>query len=482
MRKKTALLLSAALLAGMVVGNGNGLGKVHAAGTTPSVTSFATKEELKTRFDCDGENDTVGRLCFGKNAYGETQTWYIVGTDSGVAGKNIVLFAAEPILGKSETDGTTIEGQVFKAVTANQRPYEAEWNCQYSGNSTPSQVNRNHYGGSDLRAKLQEIAKSESYFTKAEQSLMNATPVETLDTLNDVTYTTTDKLYALSIWDVKECPAIYYEYGKKVNEFTEKDKIYAGSENNIVIASNLYSGTISLECYWLRSPASAMYYDSSGYGAAKRQTYYLVATVTNRRNETIGTNACSYTRVVKPAANLNLTNVLFASAAKAASQEPVSGVIASETPMALRLNETAYGKTIGTVGYDETQGLIVAQKNTGATGPVSLVVQGNDGTEDWYYSVIVDGSAVVTREQIQKALNLSTVTFADCRIWLETTEDNVSYATALAAELMPAEQVTKTPVTAVDLTGVKPVGGTMLAANAGCTTPGIAGDFLYDGE
>lgn len=477
MRKKTALLLSAALLAGMVAGNGNGLGTVHAAGTTPSVTTFATQAELKTRFDCDGENDTVGRLCFGKNTAGEPQVWYIVGTDSGVSGDNIVLFAASPILGTSKSDGTTITGQQFKAVTEGTLTYEAGWDCQYSG-SFPSQVNRNHYGGSDLRAKLQEIAKSESYFTKAEQSLMNATPVETLDTLNDVTYTTTDKLYALSIWDVKECPAIYYEYGKKVNEFTEKDKIYAGSENNIVIASNLYSGTISLECYWLRSPASAMYYDSSGYGAAKRQTYYLVATVTNRRNETIGTNACSYTRVVKPAANLNLTNVLFASAAKAASQEPVSGVIASETPMALRLKETASGKNIGTVGYDEKQGLIVAKKGASARETVSLVVQGNDGTKDWYYSVTVDGSAVVTKEQIKAALSISEVNFADCKIWLETTKDNVAYATDLATELPQAEQVTKTPVTAVDLTGVKPVGGMELAAKAVCTTSGIVAESL----
>ncbi len=477
MRKKTALLLSAALLAGMVAGNGNGLGTVHAAGSTPSVTTFATKEELKTRFDCDGENDTVGRLCFGKNTAGEPQVWYIVGTDSGVSGDNIVLFAASPILGTSKSDGTTITGQQFKAVTEGTLAYEAGWDCQYSGNF-PSQVNRNHYGGSDLRAKLQEIAKSESYFTKAEQSLMNATPVETLDTLNDVTYTTTDKLYALSIWDVKECPAIYYEYGKKVNEFTEKDKIYAGSENNIVIASNLYSGTISLECYWLRSPASEMYYDSSGYGAAKRQTYYLVATVTNRRNETIGTNACSYTRVVKPAANLNLTNVLFASAAKAASQEPVSGVIAGETPMALRLKETASGKNIGTVGYDEKQGLIVAKKGASARETVSLVVQGNDGTNDWYYSVTVDGSAVVTKEQIKAALSISEVNFADCKIWLETTKDNVAYATDLATELPQTEQITKTSVTAVDLTGVKPVGGMELAAKAVCTTLGIVAESL----
>lgn len=475
MRKKTALLLSAALLAGMVTGNGNGIGTVHAAGTTPSVTTFATKEELKTRFDCDGVDDTVGILRFGKNAYGGSQTWYIVGTDSDVTGDNIVLFAAEPIFGTSESDGTTIGGQRFSDDRGD-TPYDymTEWGCQYPDNQPPKQVYSNHYGGSELRAKLQEIAKSESYFTKAEQSLMNATPVQTLDTLNNnVIYTTTDKLYALSIWDVNACPAIYYEYGKVVNEFTEPEKIYAGSRNDIVISTKKYSGTTPVNSYWLRSPVTNVYRRD---WVTDRQTYYYVALVTN--NQLINTYICSVKRVVKPAANLNLTNVLFASAAEAASQEPVSGVIASETPMALRLNEKAYGKTIGTVEYDENQELIVAQKDKDATGTVSLVVQGNDGTSDWYYSVIVDGSAVVTKAQIQKALNLSTVTFADCRIWLETTEDNVAYATELATDLPQEEQVTKTPVTAVELTGVEPVGGMELAAKAVCPTSGIVAESL----
>lgn len=467
MRKKTALLLSAALLAGMVTGNGNGLGTVHAAGTTPSVTTFATKEELKTEFKCDGMSDgvedTVGRLSFGKNMDGKPQTWYIVGTDSGVTGENIVLFAAEPIFGKSTSDGSTEVGQVFKTPTDDQRPYEAGWNCQYSG-SLPSQVNRNHYGGSDLRAKLQEIAESEKYFTEAEQSLMNATRVETFDTLNNVTYFTTDRLYALSIKDVKKC-----YIGEKLQENGITDKIYAGSNNEIEISCKEYVDKQENR-YWLRSPLGHVY--SSGVGISEQLYFLNVAHVTSRG--VISYVSSGSKCLVKPAANLNLTNVLFASAAKAASQEPESGVIASETPMVLRLNEMAYGKTIGTVEYDENQGLIVAQKDTGATGTVSLVVQGKDGTSDWNYSVIVDGSAVVTKAQIQRALNLSTVTFADCRIWLETTEDNVAYATELATERTQTQQpITKITVSEVELTGVKPVGGTKLAANASCATVGI---------
>lgn len=484
--KKSVILLSAALLAGMVAGNGSDLGRVYAAGGAPSVTSFATKEELKTKFSLDGMSDgvedTVGRLRFGKNAYDESQIWYIAGTDRGIKradgtalDDNIVLFAAEPILGKSETDGTTIKGQKFSANKFDE-PYDYEpvVDCQYSGN-TPAQVYSNHYGRSDLRATLRAMAESEAYFTQAEQKLMNATTVETLDTLNNVTYTTTDKLYALSIWDVKECPAIYWENGQAVNEFKEPDKVYAGSGNNIAIASELYSGTTSSGTYWLRSPATNIFWDA--YTAPQRQTYYLIAVV-SCMSQQLNTESCGSKRAVKPAANLNLTNVLFASAAEAASQEPTARMIADETPMVLRLDGAAYGKTIGTVGYDETEGLIVAQRDAGATGTVSLVVQGKDGTQDWYYSVVVDGSVVVTKEQLQKALNLSAVTLGDCKIWLETTEDNVAYATKLAEPLTQAAAVTKKTVSKVELTGVKPVGGTTLADNATCATAGIAAESL----
>ena len=468
MRKKTALLLSAALLAGMAAENGSDLGKVYAAGSAPSVTSFATKDELQTEFDCDGVGDTVGRLRFGKNTDGESQIWYIAGTDSGIKrddgtalDDNIVLFAAEPISGKSDPeDGTTIKG-TGQRFARDEGPilYEEGWGCTYD--TPPSKVNQNHYGRSELRAKLQEMAKS--CFTQAEQSLMNATPVKTWDTFNNVTYTTTDKLYALSIEDVNKC----YIGEDLPNDIT---KIYAGSGNNIAISSKVY-GVDSPSSYWLRSPLGHKY--NEGVGGVGHAYYLNVAVVTTRG--VIAYASCGGNHVIKPAANLNLTNVLFASAAEAASQEPTVRMIANETPMVLRLDGSVYGKKIGTVGYDESQGLIVAQRDAGATGTVSLVVQGKDGG-DWYYSMVVDGSAVVTKEQLQKALGLSTVSFADCRIWLETTEDNVAYATELAKPL--TQSVTKKTVSKVDLTGVEPVGGTMLADKATCTTEGIAAESL----
>ena len=478
--KKSVFLLSAALLAGMVAGNGSDLGKVYAAGSTPSVTSFATKDELKKKFSLDGMSDgvedTVGRLRFGKNTDGEPQIWYIAGTDSGIKradgtalDDNIVLFAAEAIFGKSDViDGGTLVGQKFTVNSDEQRAYDTEWNCQYPNNSTPSQVNRNYYGGSDLRAKLQEMAESEDYFTKAEQGLMNETTITTWDTLNEKTYTTTDKLYALSIKDVDTC----YIGEDLPNNIT---KIYAGSGNNIEISSEVYL-VDPPNSYWLRSPLGHKY--NAGVGMVGRAYYLNVAIVTMRG--VVSYTSSSGTRVVRPAANLNLTNVLFASAAKAASQEPVSGTIADGTPMVLRLDGAAYGKAIGTVGYDETQGLIVAQKDANATGPVSLVVQGNNGTQDWYYSVVVDGSVVVTKEQLQEAPIFSAVTLGDCKIWLETTDDNdnVTYVTKLAEPLTQAAAVTKKTVSEVELTGMKPVGGTTLADKAICTTAGIAAESL----
>ena len=41
------------------------------------------------------------------------------------------------------------------------------------------------------------MATRETYFTTAEQGLMNPTTVTTKDTNNSVSYTTKDKLYAL---------------------------------------------------------------------------------------------------------------------------------------------------------------------------------------------------------------------------------------------------------------------------------------------
>lgn len=101
--------------------------------------------------------------------------------------------------------------------------------------------------------------------------------------------------------------------------------------------------------------------------------------------------------------------------------------------MNLRLNGT--GKDIGTVTYSTTTGDIKAVKGS-TSQPVSLVVQGNDGTNDWYYSKKIGASEKIKTSEIKSALSLtSDIDLSACKIWLEITEDNVSYAVNAEKEI-----------------------------------------------
>ena len=160
------------------------------------------------------------------------QKWYILGKDNGVSGDNTIIFAASPIA----------TGQKFNSSYDN-KSFASSFGV-YANN--PSEVGSNHYGASDLRVALQRMATNTNYFTTAEQGLMNATTVTTEDTKNsNVTYTTTDKLYALQ--------------GKFYDE-----KLLAGTNDSTVLARDSYWGSYSSSddsVFWLRSP----YADDGNY-------------------------------------------------------------------------------------------------------------------------------------------------------------------------------------------------------------------------
>ena len=189
-RKGMAFVLSLAMVAGLVPAMSGGANKVQAAtgsGTEPSVSAYATKKQLRTAFtpDENGNATTIGKLVFGKNSDGNPQEWYILGEDADVFWDNTIIFAASPIA----------TGQVFEDDESTNKAFQSSFGV-YASN--PSEVYPNHYGASDLRVALQGMATNTNYFTTAEQGLMNATTVKTKDTKNsNVTYTTTDKLYAL---------------------------------------------------------------------------------------------------------------------------------------------------------------------------------------------------------------------------------------------------------------------------------------------
>ena len=233
-KKGITLVLSLAMVAGLVLAMSGGANTVQAAagtGTQPSVTAYATKDQLMDdtfKPKDDGTADNYGKLAFGKNSSGSAQEWYILGNDDGVSGDNTIIFAASPIA----------TGQRFEDDWQNNKTTTSLWSdCVYNGTSI-SEVSPNHYGASDLRVTLKNMidGSNETYFTTADQGLMNDTTVTTKDLKNSATYTTTDKLYALAADG----------YGSSYKT------IKAGSDNKTVLAMSRYWSSGSH--FWLRSP------------------------------------------------------------------------------------------------------------------------------------------------------------------------------------------------------------------------------------
>lgn len=427
-KKGMAFVLSLAMVAGLVLAMSGGANTVQAAtgsGTEPSVTAYATKDQLMTAFNSDSNGDatTIGKLVFGKNSSSVAQEWHILGKDEGVSGDNTIIFAASPIATK----------QAFEDDDSNKKTFASSFGV-YETN--PSDVYPNHYGASDLRVALKNMATNTSYFTTAEQGLMNPTTVRTNDILNSTTYTTTDKLYALTA-DGTGSP------------YTT---IKAGSDNNTVLAESSYwrSG----EYFWLRSPSE---YSSDNIAMLAYPGKHVYGSIVRTKF------------AVQPASNLNLSSVLFASAATAASSDAAEArTIADGTAMTLRLDGT--GKDIGTATYNTTTGDIKAVKGT-TSQTVALVVQGNDGTNNWYYSKKITGTDVVNVSDIVAESNTpASIDLSACKIWLEATDstENLTYA-------VNATETTIKIIHSVAITDIEtPVSNTALDTEASCATTGVS--------
>ena len=363
---------------------------------TPSVSAYATKAQLMDDTfapNAGGTANNIGKLVFGKNSNGDALEWYILGKDTGVSGDNTIIFAT-----------TTIgENSSFNS-NKDEKTYNYSAGTGYGDSDGSIAVYANHYGASNLRNNLNSMVSDSNttYFSATEKELLNATTVTTHDTKNNLDYTTTDRLYAL--------------------EATERGSaatIQAGSRGQIAIAR---------KNYW----------DNGGNfftRTADTNSSELRCAQTNNGVNVFGVRS-SY--AVRPASNLNLSSALFASAATAASSSTAtSGTIVSGTAMTLRLNGSS--KNIGTVTYNTTKGDIKATKGS-TSGNVALVVQGNDGTNDWYYSKKITGTETVNVSAVKSALGLSAdIDLSACKVWLETTEDNVAYAVTVTGCSTEAE-------------------------------------------
>lgn len=457
-RKGTALLLACTMMAGVVTAMPGNIATVKAASEEPSVTAYATKDQLMDGTfapDGEGKSTTVAKLIFGKNSSDNPQEWYILGKDSGVSGDNTIIFATDTFKNQQFFNRERDESYEPNArinITAIQNSDSDSRKTligtySYTDSSTHDVVYINHYGISSLRVALRAMAEDTSYFSETEQTMMNATKVTTSDFCNNAQYTTEDKLYAPS----GEYRAYYCS---------------VGSGDSKKIHSSIYFDNANNDKFWTRSPVT-------GEDAPAQNCYYCNGgVVMTFGNPGQGQGYLRYVNrggCVRPVTNLNLTNVLFASAAKAASSNtPTAGTISSGTAMTLRLNGS--NKKIGAVVYNDTTGEITAQNATGAAGPVSLVIQGKNDGNDWFYSVKVDGKTVVTTDQIKTACNISDLSLANCKIWLETTIDNVTYA----KEATTSSAIISS-INAVEVSDVSaPVANADFDWEGTCNTPGIA--------
>ena len=448
MKKGIAALLSGVLAfgmtAGVIPGFEDSMQSVRAAnGIAPSVTAYATKTQLKDYqtfgTDTNGKpNNNIGVLAFGKNQDGKPQEWYILGNDNRIASDNASIFAVTPL----------IDRQTFTNTTEENRTLQYSWG-EYDSSKKQETVSRNHYGASDIRAKLQSIAKDKNRFSVAEQNLMNATTIETSGYIGGNTteykYKTTDKLYAP-----------HYTKGKTI-------EIGTWSTRSLLLTTYLKDSTKQEGSSWVWTRVANPGYEND-------QRVYAVDGYGNVSTTfSINDSAKAFTY---PASNLNLTDVLFASSAEAATSDTaVSGEIAQGKAMTLRLN--GGGKDIGTVTCNADAGQINAKKGNTA-GNVALVVQGNDGTKDWYYSKQISGTdnVIVNASDIAAESNTpSDIDLANCKIWLEVTEDSVAYA----VEATATTDVVKTDISSVEVTGIDtPVSNTALDTSAVCATQGVS--------
>ena len=422
LNKGVALVLSAALLMGLTPAIPDMSLKSYAVTTidteAPSIQAYITKETLVSndrtinKFipDDDGKNDIVGLLYFGKNSKGASQKWYILGKDGGVSGDNIAIFAASNITTNCFYNDTSSHSYVGDDDEA----YVTE-------SEKPSSVYANHYGESDIREALRKMAGDEGtdtykYFTDTEKKMMQKTKVLTHEYSNNHLYTTNDKLYLAS------------------GSTGTKNIINVGSvsKSEGSIANNEYTSIkLSWENYWnvgswfwLRSPFDSHSLDALNANPHDGFIYYINVSVN-----------VDYSGV-RPASNLNLSSVLFASAADATSDNENGGTITTsgtnQAAMILRLD--GKDQNIGKFTYNK-DGITVTKGTTestteGTAKDIFLVVQGKtakvDDTEgvDWYYSKKITADETVTLATIAAGAEIDEtkidLTSPNCKIWLET--------------------------------------------------------------
>ncbi|MCU6747714.1 BppU family phage baseplate upper protein [Faecalicatena acetigenes] len=338
--------------------------EVHATeNQLPTKEQFATVEELKKFNTNDQDGKNPAKVYFGN----DNQQWWIAGSQDG----NLTLFAESPLA----------KSQQFEPDYRNNKAYSDAWNCDYTstGGTAPTDVYPNHYGASPLRTTLKGLESSN--FTSAEQDLMNDTTIYTNDTKNGSVYSTTNKLY-LAYGDDQDNQYITVGTNSQnsLNNGLRVDKGYWGNNGSL----------------WLRAPVPI---PKCGALIANPERYVYYIDVYNDR-------------ALVPAFELNLSSVIFASVASAASSD---GQLSENDAFTLRHQSQA---DIGTATISQSKGSIAVTDVTNEN--TYLVVQNSDGA----WAKKVSSNDLVFAADMDSSLT----SFENCKVWLETTSENITYA------------------------------------------------------
>ena len=354
---------------------------VHAEeNQSPTKEQFSTVEELKN-YDTN-DNDGVknpAKVYFGNN----NQQWWIAGSQSN---DSITLFSAS-----SMRDDVQFESNYMDNKT-----YDDKWNCTYPDRE-PAEVFPNHYGASYIRnVTLKEMEAS--FFTSSEQALINETTIYTDDTKNNSIYSTTDKLY------------LAYGDQEDYNHITV-GKNSANDLNDGLRIDPSYWGKSVLELFWIRSPFVSN--DDPNDGSS-------VLTAWPSKNYPAFNGAqTSNAEKIRPAFELNSSTILFASAVPSATS--TGNLTLQDTDgdgaFTLRYDAGKYSKNLGSaeISYDESKVIL-----TDVPNGTYLVAQNSNGAY----------AKQITNETEVSASGMNLDSFANCKIWLETTDtaNRITYA------------------------------------------------------
>ena len=354
---------------------------VHAEeNQSPTKEQFSTVEELKN-YDTN-DNDGVknpAKVYFGNN----NQQWWIAGSQSN---DSITLFSAS-----SMRDDVQFESNYMDNKT-----YDDKWNCTYPDRE-PAEVFPNHYGASYIRnVTLKEMEAS--FFTSSEQALINETTIYTDDTKNNSVYSTTDKLY------------LAYGDQEDYNHITV-GKNSANDLNDGLRIDPSYWGESVLELFWIRSPFVSN--DDPNDGSS-------VLTAWPSKNYPAFNGAqTSNVEKIRPAFELNSSTILFASAVPSATS--TGNLTLQDTDgdgaFTLRYDAGKYSKNLGSavISYDGSKVIL-----TDVPNGTYLVAQNSNGAY----------AKQITNETEVSASGMNLDNFANCKIWLETTDtaNRITYA------------------------------------------------------